>query len=83
MGPREQKGNFFFGPDCPESFAAASLRAFGFCRALVSTLPFLGGDFTQSDLTPVRIYAAIDGWKSNGNSLQYSCLENPMDEGAW
>ena len=51
--------------------------------ALVSTLPFLGGDFTQSDLTPVRIYAAIDGWKSNGNSLQYSCLENPMDEGAW
>ena len=21
--------------------------------------------------------------EGNGNSLQYSCLENPMDEGAW
>ena len=28
------------------------------------------------------------GWKKsprggNGNALQYSCLENPMDRGAW
>ena len=22
-------------------------------------------------------------WKRNGNPLQYSCLENPMDRGAW
>ena len=22
-------------------------------------------------------------WKGNGNSLQYSCLENPMDRGTW
>ena len=22
-------------------------------------------------------------WEGNGNSLQYSCLENPMDGGAW
>ena len=22
-------------------------------------------------------------WVSNGNPLQYSCLENPMDRGAW
>ena len=21
--------------------------------------------------------------EGNGNSLQYSCLENPMDKGAW
>ena len=21
--------------------------------------------------------------EGNGNPLQYSCLENPMDEGAW
>ena len=21
--------------------------------------------------------------EGNGNTLQYSCLENPMDEGAW
>ena len=22
-------------------------------------------------------------WRGNGNPLQYSCLENPMDRGAW
>ena len=22
-------------------------------------------------------------WGGNGNPLQYSCLENPMDTGAW
>ena len=22
-------------------------------------------------------------WRGNGNSLQYSCLENPMDRRAW
>ena len=25
----------------------------------------------------------IDGETGNGNPLQYSCLENPMDGGAW
>ena len=25
----------------------------------------------------------MTGGESNGNPLQYSCLENPMDEGAW
>ena len=24
-----------------------------------------------------------DPGRGNGNSLQYSCLENPMDSGAW
>ena len=23
------------------------------------------------------------GWQKDGNPLQYSCLENPMDGGAW
>ena len=22
-------------------------------------------------------------WRRDGNPLQYSCLENPMDRGAW
>ena len=31
---------------------------------------------------------SIHGWggsleEGNGNPLQYSCLENPVDEGAW
>jgi len=27
----------------------------------------------------------LEGWdgEGNGNPLQYSCLENPMDRGAW
>ena len=28
-------------------------------------------------------HLCITEHKSNGNSLQYSCLENPMDGGAW
>ena len=27
--------------------------------------------------------AALPIREGNGNPLQYSCLENPMDEGAW
>ena len=27
--------------------------------------------------------AAVDIGEDNGNQLQYSCLENPMDRGAW
>ena len=32
--------------------------------------------------------SSIPGWErspgeGNGNPLQYSCLENPMDRGAW
>ena len=25
----------------------------------------------------------LNPWRGNGNPLQYSCLENPMDRGAW
>ena len=28
-------------------------------------------------------YLALSGGEGNGNPLQYSCLENPMDGGAW
>ena len=36
----------------------------------------------------VRDMGVIPGWgrspgEGNGNPLQYSCLENPMDGGAW
>ena len=27
--------------------------------------------------------SGISSGEGNGNSLQYSCLENPMDRGAW
>ena len=45
--------------------------------------PLPGRRFYPERFTPVPVYAAMDGWKSSGNPLQFSCLENPMDEGAW
>ena len=29
------------------------------------------------------MYVKLNNGEANGNSLQYSCLENPMDRGAW
>ena len=29
------------------------------------------------------VFAKDDGEEGNGTPLQYSCLENPMDGGAW
>ena len=36
----------------------------------------------------LRVEGSIPGWErslggGHGNPLQYSCLENPMDRGAW
>ena len=31
----------------------------------------------------ICIFLVTNGGKGNGNPLQYSCLENPMDGGAW
>ena len=33
--------------------------------------------------TQVRSLDREDPGEGNGNPLQYSCLENPMDGGAW
>ena len=29
------------------------------------------------------LYTSVDGGEGNGTPLHYSCLENPMDGGAW
>ena len=47
---------------------------------VVKNLPVNAGD--------VRDAGSIPGWgrspgEGHGNPLQYSCLENPMDRGAW
>ena len=39
----------------------------------------LSTQITQSDLVPCR----HPHGEGNGTPLQYSCLENPMDGGAW
>ena len=46
-----------------------------------------GSDRQESDCNAV-VGGSIPGWgrspgKGNDNPLQYSCLENPMDRGAW
>ena len=47
---------------------------------MVKNLPANAGD--------IRDVGSIPGWGrspggGHGNPLQYSCLENPMDRGAW
>ena len=34
------------------------------------------------NITVIEVYAPTSG-EGNGTPLQYSCLENPMDRGAW
>ena len=48
--------------------------------AEVKILPAHGGDGTDLGLVP-RLGSSPGG--GNGNPLQYSCLENPIDKGAW
>ena len=49
-GHSSREDTSFSGPTAQGNFAAASLKPLMSAPALVSTLPFLGGDFSQSDL---------------------------------
>ena len=49
---------------------------------------FSGGSDSKASAYNVGDPRSIPGWgrslgEGNGNPLQYSCLENPMDRGAW
>ena len=49
---------------------------------------FPGGLDSKESACSVGDPGSIAGWgrssgEGNGNPLQYSCLENPMDRGAW
>ena len=49
---------------------------------------FLGGSDSKASACDAEDPGSIPGsgrspGEGNGNPLQYSCLENPMDEGAW
>ena len=51
----------------------------------LSSFPFFKRIFRSSSLSATRVVSStydIAG-EGNGNPLQYSCLENPMDGGAW
>ena len=47
---------------------------------VVKNLPANAGDIRDVGLIPVSGRSPGGGL---GNPLQYSCLENPMDRGAW
>ena len=47
---------------------------------MVKSPPANAGDVRGMDSTP-GLGRSLGG--GHGNSLQYSCLENPMDRGAW
>ena len=47
---------------------------------MVKNPPAKAGD--TSDMGSIPESGRFPG-KGNGKSLQYSCLENPMDRGAW
>ena len=55
---------------------------------LVKYLGFPGGAEVKASSCNAGDLGSIPGWgrspgEGNGNPLQYSCLENPMDGGAW
>ena len=47
---------------------------------MVKNLPANAGDIRDTGLIPGSERFAGEG---NGNPLQYSCMENSMDRGAW
>ena len=47
---------------------------------MVKNLPANAGDGRDAGSTPGSGRSPEGG---HGNSLQYSCMENPMDRGAW
>ena len=52
------------------------------------TFDFPGGSDGKACVYNAGDPGSIHGWgrspgEGNGNPLQYSCLENPMDRGAW
>ena len=55
---------------------------------LESGTPFPGGSYGKASACSAGDPGSIPGWgrspgEGNGNTLQYSCLENSMDGGAW
>ena len=48
--------------------------------SVVKNMPASAGDAGNTSLTP-ELGRSPEG--RNGNVLQYSCLENPIDRGVW
>ena len=58
------------------------------CVTLITIVDFPGGSDGKASVYHVGDLGSSPGLgrspgEGNGNSLQYCCLENPMDRGAW
>ena len=51
-----------------------------YCRSYSLTICFHASDM---ELSWVKVQVKRPSGEGNGTPLQYSCLENPMDGGAW
>ena len=60
--------------------AKAKKKSGGGVAQLVKNLPAIAGDTRDSGSIPGSGRSPGEG---NGNLLQFSCLGNPMDRGAW
>ena len=63
-------------------FSTGKMTPFGASQValMVKNPPANAGDVRDAGLIPGSGRSPGEG---NGNPLQYSCLENPMDRGAW
>ena len=73
------------GPSCPSGVPSSQPCLDLGCR---SSWGFPGGSDTKGSACNAGDLGLIPGsgrspGEGNGNPLQYSCLENPMDRGAW
>ena len=65
-----------FPPSAPSSWVCWASQV----ELVVKNLPANAGDVRDVSLIP-GLGRSLGGW--HNNPLQYSCLENPMDRGAW
>ena len=69
-------------------FSLAAFNILSLCLIFVSLTGFPGGSDSKVSAYNAGDPGSIPGLgrspgEGNGNPLQYSCLENPMDGGAW
>ena len=72
----------------PPCWQNAGAKTPSFYRRALTNLGFSGGSDRKESACNAGDLALIPGLgrspgEGNGNPLQYSCLENPMDRGAW